>query len=559
MNNSLLVYAVREYYDTATLEQHMAWMANGSQKYPVQLMDRWLMQMLYTVDWAHQHNLIWLNLSARNIFLVNDNRDVRMVDFIPSAFLPETARLTASAMTTPKGEHVFRLFPPEKWIETTDFEAIGYVILQLSLVGHPDYELLRLSVQPYSLRQRWAFLMEAVWENHGFWWMQMIEKMLGDDYAPHRQDIMKELTGKLQEMTHHDEGSVDWGSSMNVVPEGRHDAAQCKKHNLPEAAVLVSWIEQAWEFFQHGNINEFNKICNSMLKSVPADHQGALRPHHLRILEKLCRAADSEGGRFSLMALLAGILYADNAEKAAAEITFDDALLSMLGQHHRSPNAVSMLSTALAEVYCPKKKDLAQRLEQLSLLFKTALANLNNWPAFFPTLMCLFQNAVRIPVSLLNRTPIIPLLMVTMQRHIDFPCEIYQCLRFLRMIVHKNTLGAQMLVRFRVDNAVYSPVEVFLALLRKQGCLTHIHREVLLIAAHIWAMPEFFAVMISDGWYRIFGIVSGLTSDQNVVRIIEQCLADRHLILLNGKLFRVSENPFILGLPYSDDTAKPTA
>ncbi|OQV12014.1 hypothetical protein BV898_13665, partial [Hypsibius exemplaris] len=53
INNSMQVFAVREFFELGTLQDNMAWMASTGRQYSLALLDRWLIQLLATIDWAH--------------------------------------------------------------------------------------------------------------------------------------------------------------------------------------------------------------------------------------------------------------------------------------------------------------------------------------------------------------------------------------------------------------------------------------------------------------------------------------------------------------------------
>lgn len=211
-----------------------------------------------------------------------------------------------------KDDHTLTYFRPEEWTTITDFEAVGHLMLQLSIVGHPKYSEFGTFLHKYSIEEHYGALMEMVRQNHGSGWMKAIDKMLGTQYSKCRADIMDELLKKIRYLINHSANSFDWGSEINISEnQDSESPPQTDQHNLPDSGVLVSRIEQAWEFFQHGDENEFSRICTSMLKLIPADSQSTLRNYHLQIIEKLFDQANrDENNRHNVATLLGGILYA---------------------------------------------------------------------------------------------------------------------------------------------------------------------------------------------------------------------------------------------------------
>ena len=192
-------------------------------------------------------------------------------------------------------------------------------MLQLSLVGHPDHTQLKVLSHPYSVRRQWPTLMDAVAQTHGPVWMQTLDCMLGDaGRGPEeRRSVLAQLLVKLRAAVIQPAPSMDWGSGTNVSAN-EHDATELQaaadsieQHNLPESSVVVSFLEQAWEFFQHDSQADFARILASMLKLGPSDRHSAFTAYHLEIMEELLK----RGGRdravtHSLATVLAGVLYA---------------------------------------------------------------------------------------------------------------------------------------------------------------------------------------------------------------------------------------------------------
>ncbi|GAU87180.1 hypothetical protein RvY_00070 [Ramazzottius varieornatus] len=456
------------------------------------------------------------------------------------------------------------LFKPEKWTSVNDFEAAAFVLFQLSLVGHTDYQRVKILAHPYCVREHWSELMTAVSEVHGTLWMHTLDRLVGEEHAEQREDFAKELLSRIKYALQHPMINMElWESGTNFNND-QDDVDKCQpeppvqpQHNQPESSVLVSFLEQAFEFFQHNSQGDFARICHSMLKLVPTDQQAAFNSHHLVMFaEMFDKQTDSDRGvAHSLATVLAGLLYADDVDKLACAGNFGPKLIRFLDKHLQAPDLLCMLATALSQIplYMSRVGCLTQQLTDVPALFRCAFAHFWEWPTLMPLVMCILQAVSTMPVTDVARTPLVPLLMLTIHCHVDFPCEINLALRMLRRLIQKSDLGACMVIRFPVGGALYSPVDTFLRILELHGNKNSLRREIALITVRLWSTERFFAILMQDGWLKIFAaLMSASRQQKGITKLLKQCLADRNLVIIDNKIYRISKEPFIKSAEYFD-------
>ena len=107
--------------------------------------------------------------------------------------------------------------------------------------------------------------MSAVSETHGALWMQTLDRLMGGQHAEQREDFAKELISRVKYELQHPMLNIEvWDSGTNVSVD-HEDVDKCHtepvqlQHNQPESSVLVSFLEQAFEFFQH---DSHGKLCH---------------------------------------------------------------------------------------------------------------------------------------------------------------------------------------------------------------------------------------------------------------------------------------------------------
>jgi len=125
-NNSIQVFTVREFFKLGTLQDDLTWMISTGNRYNLELLDRWFIQILATVDWAHANGLTlmwstrheslikyhaylkpffyWFrNLSASNICVTDDGMDLRLVDYLPAGMAKEVIACVGTSIKGPTG------------------------------------------------------------------------------------------------------------------------------------------------------------------------------------------------------------------------------------------------------------------------------------------------------------------------------------------------------------------------------------------------------------------------------------------------------------------------